>query len=95
MEEQERRNDFGDDGEEVLDDSVLQNGGLLDDVGNRLGLCILHVRVLTVVNLLYVTRKSRDNLEKKETLPSRQDLLIRVLNHVLHSRANTKRTDAT
>ena len=52
MEEKEKRNDFGDNGEEVLNDSVLQNGALLDDIGDRLGFCVLHVGVLPMVDFL-------------------------------------------
>ena len=89
MDEEEKRNDFGNDGEEVLNDSVLQNGVLLDDVGNRLGFCVLHVRVLTMVNLLYVNGKNERDFKKKETLTSRQDLFIRVLNHMLFIRERT------
>lgn len=89
MDEKKKRNDFGDDGEEVLNDSVLQNGVLLDDVGNRLGFCVLHIRVLTMINLLYVKRKNKRDFKKKEALTSRQDLFIRILNYVLFIRERT------
>ena len=84
MTEEEKRNDFGDHGEEVLDDTVLQNGVLLDDIGDRLGFRVFHICVLTVVDFLCMNERENSHLKEKEALTSRQDLLVCVLDHVLN-----------
>lgn len=66
-------NQLRDHHEQVRVDFLLQQHILLDDVLRRLAFRVLQIHVLAVVQLF----------EQQETLPSRQDMLVQVFNHML------------
>lgn len=71
--------------EQVRVDFLLHQRILFDDVLRRLAFRVLQIHVLAVVQLF----------EQQETLPSRQDVLVQVFDHMLHSHRNRKtRTEA-